>query len=249
MVDSRKLSQDFLLKSINKDLKAISTPEMRKGQEKFFKEQVRFIGCSLWGARKVAAKYRKLLKEDGWSYDDVLELCESLLRKDTFEEKTVAFAFVEARHREFRRKDFRRFESWLKKYVDNWAHTDHIAPHIIGPLISMYPDLQPNVYRWTRSKNRWLRRAACVSYVIHGRRGRFKDQIFDTADALLDDKDDLVQKGVGWLLKETSKADERAVVAYLMKNRSRTSRLVLRYATEKVSRSDRERVLKGRLKG
>ncbi len=88
-----------------------------------------------------------------------------------------------------------------------------------------------------------MRRASAVTYVLHARHGRFHDVVFKTADALLGDEDDMVRKGVGWMLKCASQADEQTVVNYLIKNREKTSRLVLRYATEKVSPTNRMLVL------
>jgi 3-methyladenine DNA glycosylase AlkD len=146
---------------------------------------------------------------------------------------------------EFRKKDFKVFERWLNRYVTNWAHCDHISPHIIGELVGRFPELHKDVFEWTKSKNRWVRRAAAVTYVIHGRKGRFHRQIFRTAEAMMGDADEMVQKGVGWMLKEASNADEDAVVKFLLRRTKRTSRLVLRYATEKVSAANRKLVLSG----
>jgi 3-methyladenine DNA glycosylase AlkD len=143
----------------------------------------------------------------------------------------------------FRESDFNVFERWLGDYVSNWAHTDSIAPHVFGELLEKYPSLTESIFEWTKSDNRWMRRASAVTYVLHARHGKFHEEIFRTADALLGDEDDMVRKGVGWMLKCASQADESAVVSYLMKNRDRTSRLVLRYATEKVSPKNRELVL------
>jgi len=239
----KKLSQKFILTSIRKDLEDLASHEKKEAQERFFKEEVKFIGCTLWDARKAGKKYIKMMKEDGWVYGDFLKLAEQLLKKRTFEERTVAFGMIESMTKHYRKSDFTIFESWLKKYVNNWAHCDHISPHIIGELVEIYPELKSKVFKWTKSNNRWVRRAAAVTYVIHGRRGRFHKQIFRTADALMSDADDMVQKGVGWMLKEASKADEKAVVKFLLKWKTKTSRLVLRYATEKVSAKNRKFVL------
>ncbi len=57
------------------------------------------------------------------------------------------------------------------------------------------------------------------------------------------DEDDMVQKGVGWLLKETYPKRPREVVAFLEPWRGRTSRLLLRYAAEKMTPADRGEVL------
>ena len=239
----KNLSQKLILSGVRKDLERVATPKMKAGQERFFKEEVNFIGCRLPDVRTVARKYRKMLKDDGWTYDDLLRLAEELLKKDSFEERTVAFSMVASMKKDFRKSDFRIFERWLNKYVTNWAHTDDLAPRIIAEMVGRWTELQKDVFKWTKSRNRWVRRAAAVTYVPHGRRGRYHKQIFKTANAMLGDPDDMVQKGVGWMLKEASNFDEKAVVKYLLPRTKKTSRLVLRYATEKVSKKNRKLVL------
>jgi 3-methyladenine DNA glycosylase AlkD len=96
---------------------------------------------------------------------------------------------------------------------------------------------------WTQSKNRWKRRAAAVALVYEGRRGRNTESILRIADLLLGDPDDMVQKGVGWLLKETYPHKPAHVMRFLMPRRQKTTRLVLRYAAEKMSAADRARLL------
>jgi 3-methyladenine DNA glycosylase AlkD len=242
MVEKR-LSIEAALEAIHRELLAICSEKMREGQSRYFKENVRFLGCSLPQCNKIAGEWAKKLKTDGWSYDDILLIAEELLKADTFEEGAVGLELVSHYEKDFRESDFKIFESWLRRYVTNWAHDDTIAPHIIGELVGKYPGLTEGVFEWTKSDNRWMRRAAAVTYVLHARRGRFHKEVFRTADALLGDKDDMVQKGLGWMLKCASQADESTVVSYLMKNRDRTSRLVLRYATEKVSPENRKAVL------
>jgi len=242
----KKLSQNFILASIRKDLESMATPEMKKKEERFFKEKTNFLGCTHPQMSKVADKYYKMLDENGWSYDDFIGLAESLLKTGVYEETTVALGLIERNLKNFRKDDFKIFERWLNAHVSNWAHCDHISPHIIGELVGNYPELASRVFKWTKSKNRWMRRAATVTYVIHGRKGRFHEQIFKTAEALIanGDEDEMVQKGVGWMLKTTSEADENAVVKFLMKWKHKAPRLVLRYATEKMSEKNRKFVLK-----
>jgi 3-methyladenine DNA glycosylase AlkD len=150
---------------------------------------------------------------------------------------------VARRKGDLRETDFATFERWLSVYVNNWGHTDSIAPHIFGELVERYPKLTESIFKWTSSPNRWMRRASAVTYVLQARHGRFHDIVYRTADALLGDDDDMVRKGVGWMLKCASQADEKGVVEYLIRNRNKTSRLVLRYATEKVSPTNRILVL------
>jgi len=89
------------------------------------------------------------------------------------------------------------------------------------------------------------RRAACVALIQGTRQKMFFAQITRLSDPLLSDEDDMVQKGLGWLLRETAKADPKRTVPYLMKIRDHAPRLVLRTACETLPPSVRARVLKG----
>jgi 3-methyladenine DNA glycosylase AlkD len=97
--------------------------------------------------------------------------------------------------------------------------------------------------RWAKSPNRWRRRAACVALIRGTRAKMFFPEITKLSDLLLTDEDDMVQKGLGWLLRETAKFDARRTVPYLMTIRKSAPRLVLRTACEKLPREMRRRIL------
>ena len=98
----------------------------------------------------------------------------------------------------------------------------------------MYPDYIAKLKEWTKSSNRWVRRGSAVTLIIPARKGLFLNDIFEIADTLLLDKDDLVQKGYGWMLKAASEAYQQEVFDYVMKNKSVMPRTALRYAIEKM---------------
>ncbi len=89
-----------------------------------------------------------------------------------------------------------------------------------------------NVFVWGRSKNHWHRRAACVALIQGTRRKMFLSEITRLSNLLLEDKDDMVQKGLGWLLRETVKHNAPQAIPYLREIRSHAPRLVLRTACE-----------------
>jgi 3-methyladenine DNA glycosylase AlkD len=70
------------------------------------------------------------------------------------------------------------------------------------------------------------------------------DDVFEISDNLLKDKDDLVQKGYGWLLKEASRLHQNEVFEYVMKNKRDMPRTALRYASEKLPRDLRDAAMK-----
>ena len=83
-----------------------------------------------------------------------------------------------------------------------------------------------------------------MSLVPPARRGLLLEDVFILSDRLMEDEDDMVQKGVGWLLKEASKRHPEEVRDYLLRWRDRAPALVLRYASEKLPKD--KRVLKTR---
>jgi 3-methyladenine DNA glycosylase AlkD len=79
-----------------------------------------------------------------------------------------------------------------------------------------------------------MRRASAVSLIIPARKGKFLNDILEIADILLLDKDDLVQKGYGWMLKAASKSHQQEIFNFVIKNKSIMPRTSLRYAIEKM---------------
>ncbi|MGK2861918.1 MAG: DNA alkylation repair protein, partial [Chitinophagaceae bacterium] len=100
--------------------------------------------------------------------------------------------------------------------------------------IEMYPEYLASLKEFATSDNRWMRRAASVTSIIPARKGKFLNEILEIADVLLLDKDDLVQKGYGWMLKAASEANQREIFEYVIKNKAIMPRTALRYAIEKM---------------
>ncbi len=98
----------------------------------------------------------------------------------------------------------------------------------------MYPYLISGLKKWATSDNRWVKRAAAVSLIVPARNGQFLNDIFDIADILHSDKDDMVQKGYGWMLKAASQAHQQEVYEYVIRNKSTMPRTALRYSIEKM---------------
>jgi 3-methyladenine DNA glycosylase AlkD len=136
--------------------------------------------------------------------------------------------------KEYELKDFKVFDKWVNTYVSNWALCDTLCNHTVGAFVDMYPQYLRGLKKWAKSKNRWARRAAAVSLIIPARHGKFIKDIFELADILLLDGDDIVQKGYGWMLKAASQAHQKEVFNYVMKNKAVMPRTALRYAIEKM---------------
>jgi len=220
-------------------LKAHGSPEHAAGVQWFFKEEVRSHGWYTADLRRYA---RALHKELAPNQPLLLDVAERLFAGPVLEEKALAVTMLEPSLKRFGAAEFARFERWLGK-VSSWADHDALAMFLIGPMLVADPARVKRPLRWAASPNRWRRRAAAVS-LIHGiRRGLFYDEAVAVTAKLVADRDDMVQKGLGWMLREWAKHDPKAALPVLMEIRTRASRLVLRTACEKLTPALRQRVL------
>ncbi len=126
------------------------------------------------------------------------------------------------------------FEKWIEKYVNNWASCDTLCNHTIGAFIEKFPKYINNLEKWAKNDNCWMRRAAAVSLIIPAKKGRLLPHIIEIAEKLLKDKDDMVQKGYGWMLKEASRMHQEIIFDFVMANKKEMPRTALRYAIEKM---------------
>lgn len=209
--------------------------------QRFFKEEVASRGWYTAELRKVAYRFhRALLNEHGIDY--LVSVADQLFRGRVQEEKNMAVMLLEKSVHDFGPKQFRLFDQWLDR-VSNWADHDGLLHYLIGPMIADEPSRARLVFVWVRSRNRWRRRASAVALIRGARRRMFRGEIARLSEMLLDDVDDMVQKGLGWLLREYAKADAANAVKLLMKLRARAPRLVLRTACETLDPKTRARVL------
>jgi 3-methyladenine DNA glycosylase AlkD len=221
-----------LLANIRRELKQNINESYKQKSQSFFNEKIKFHGVSIMTVGKIARKYFNEIKHK--SKKEVFTLCEELLKADYIEEAFIAYDWAYFLHDQFEEKDFKTFEKWLNAYVSNWAECDTFGNHTIGSFVEKFPEYIPHLKKWTRSKNRWARRGAAVSFVLPARKGLFLKDILEIADRLLIDKDDLVQKGYGWMLKEASKAHQQEIFQYVMDHKKVMPRTALRYAIEKL---------------
>ena len=217
---------------IRQELKRQSDPYTRTTGQNFFKEKVKIRGVKTALVTKTAKNFDKeVLAMDK---KDVFVLCEELWKSGYMEESFIACHFSYLIRNKFELADFVVFEKWVNDYVSNWASCDTLCNHTIGSFVELYPKYLENLKKWAKSDNRWVKRASAVTLIIPARHGKFLKDIFEIADILLLDDDDLVQKGYGWMLKAASDANQKEVFIYVMKNKTKMPRTALRYAIEKM---------------
>ncbi len=237
----RSITPNYIADHIRRVLRDGGSAPHSKEVQHFFKEQVQSRGWYTHELRKVAVRFRRsMAREKGMDF--VVQVADQLFSGQVLEEKVFAVFLLEGETETLGNREFRLFASWLDR-VTSWADHDALAHCLLSPMVSADPARCRHVFLWAKSKNRWRRRAACVALIRGARQKKFFPEIALLTDRLLEDEDDMVQKGLGWLLRETAKFDSSRTVPYLMKIRQRAPRLVLRTACEKVTPAARKRIL------
>jgi 3-methyladenine DNA glycosylase AlkD len=237
----REITPDHIARQIRRVLKDGGSAEHSEGVQWFFKEEIKSHGWYTAALRKAAAQFRRsIVSERGMDF--VVQVADKLFAGRILEEKVLAVFLLEKQTKNFGDREFQLFASWLDR-ISSWADHDALVHDLLAPMVAADSARCREVFIWAKSPNRWRRRAACVALIRGTRERQYFAEIVRLSNQLLDDKDDMVQKGLGWLLRETAKADPKRTVPYLMRIKMKAPRLVLRTACETLPVTVRKRVL------
>ena len=229
---------EALVKATTKQLSAAVEPGFDAQLRRFFKEPVDPYGVRSKQVHQIAnGVYRELKR---WPCAERDRFMDELWRSGKLEDGHLVCDVYRRFSKTCAEREFAMFEQWLDRYVTNWSDTDGVAGWLLAASIANRPELISKLARWTKSTNRWKRRAAAVALLQEARQGRNTDAIFQICLLLRQDADEMVQRGVGWLLKETYPRRPREVLHFLDSWRATAPRLLLRYAAEKMTAKDKK---------
>ncbi len=236
-----------MLSNLKRDLRAAANPEKAAFFPRFFKagpgeyaEGDKFLGVTVPMQRLIAKKYKDL------RLDDV----EKLIMSPWHEERlTGLFILVAAykRGEPANKKEIYDFYLTHTTHINNWDLVDSSAEFIVGPYLNDRPDKMKVLIGLARSSSLWERRIAMLSTFNYIKQGR-PDEALIIAEALLQDKHDLIQKAVGWMLREVGKrCDRELLIDFLARHYKSMPRTTLRYAIEHFDAPKRLSYLKGEI--
>jgi 3-methyladenine DNA glycosylase AlkD len=227
-----------LLHNVRNELEQNIDTHTKETAQHFFKEKIKIYGVKTAIVSDISKRYYDEIKD--LDKEEIFKLCEDLFSSGVMEESFIACNWSYCLRKEYEEKDFLLFENWLEKYVDNWATCDTLCNHTVGAFVEKFPSYIKELKKWAKSDNRWVKRASAVSLIIPARKGEFIKNIFEIANILIKDQDDLVQKGYGWMLKAASESHQKEVFDYVIKNKKTMPRTALRYAIEKMPKELRK---------
>ncbi|MEA3344460.1 MAG: DNA alkylation repair protein [Patescibacteria group bacterium] len=233
----------MVLNEIKKDLQKLKNPVKAKVLAGFSKtgkgeygEGDIFLGIPVPKQREVAKKY----------FGTNLNILKKLLESKIHEQRlTALFILIDNYKKADETGKEKIVDFYLKntKYINNWDLVDLSAPKILGDYL-----LQKDksiLYKLAKSNLLWERRIAIIATYEFIKNNQFKD-ILKISYLLLNDKQDLIHKAVGWMLREVGKRNQKIEEEFLKKYYKKMPRTMLRYAIERFPENKRQNYLKGR---
>jgi len=236
------------LAKLIKKTKDLYAPERAEHSKYFFKTGPGQYGEGdvFWGLS--VPEMRALAKE--FSYLD-LEDIKVLLADKVHELRLIGLTILVEKYQktkiEAERKLIYNFYIKYRAAANNWDLVDLSVYKIMGDYLVRHPQERTILYKFIKSKNMWDRRLAMVSTMAFIRNGE-SEEVLKLSEALLNDKEDLMHKASGWMLREFGKRDEKILTDFLDKNISKMPRTMLRYAIEKFTETKRQKYLKIKIK-
>ena len=229
-------------KEIQDSLRKLGDPKIAEHSLRYFKtgkgeygEHDSFLGIRMPVLRAQVKKYRQTPLKD----------ISRLLKSAYHEGRMFALLLLVSKFQsaaEEQKKDI--YELYLSHtmYINNWDLVDCSAHLIVGPYLQ-HKD-RKKLYQLADSPSLWERRIAILSTLHFIRQADFYDAL-RVSEALICDKEDLIHKAVGWMLREVGNRDRRVEDLFLIKHCKEMPRTMLRYAIEKYPEEQRQRYLKG----
>lgn len=230
-----------MLKDLLSDVRKLTNKKKGKVLQRFFKTGVgeygygdSFAGLTVPQSRNLAIKYKDL---------SFLEIS-ILIQSEIHEERLIALLILVHNFEKYPLKQKKIYDFYLKssKYINNWDLVDLSAYKIVGSYLFDKP--RTILLKLAKSKSLWERRISIISTFYFIAKKDF-NTTFSIAEILIYDKEDLIQKAVGWMLREIGKRDLVAEENFLKKHYKIMGRTMLRYAIEKFPEAKRQNYLKG----
>jgi len=139
------------------------------------------------------------------------------------------------------------FDIYLKhrSRINNWDLVDLSAPTVVGEYLLLAPRQMNTLKKLSQEKNMWSRRIAILATFAFIRAGRFNESLA-LAKKYLVDKEDLMHKATGWMLREVGKRNKKILEKFLKQYAAVMPRTMLRYAIERFSPKERAHYMRRR---
>ncbi len=232
-----------MLINLKSDVRKFADPKKKQVLQRFFKtgpgqygEGDEFLGVTVPQSRSVAIAYKDL------SFSDIKKLLASPVHEERLIGLLILVHNFQKGDSDVRQKIYGFYKTHMK-HINNWDLVDLTADKIVGQYLLDNPKNMPILQKLARSNNMWERRIAMIATFQFIKNNQF-EPVLRIATILVNDKHDLIQKAVGWMLRELGKRDKKKLINFLEKYKHTMPRVMFRYAIEHFSPEENARINK-----
>ncbi|HPT72380.1 MAG TPA: DNA alkylation repair protein [Candidatus Cloacimonadota bacterium] len=239
------MKYDIIYTEAKKQFAEWANPEIVKKYSRYFRE-----GYDAYGlvegqlteySKQVLEKYPEM------TVNDILKLGDTLFADGKYEMGSLAYLLLYDKKKQFDASTIKGVKRWFDRGVSNWAHSDvlcsKITPIFFEKKILTFQDLKD----WRTSDSRWTRRAVPVT-LLALRKTEAPGNLLSFIEPMILDKERVVHQGLGWFLREVWKIHPREVEDILFTYKNTAARLIIQYATEKMTKEQKARFAKDKKK-
>ena len=226
---------------IERDLRALGTPERAAGEKRYLKSELLFLGATVWQIRRVVKAFGRDHKELG--HDELVAIVTELWAAPIHERRMAGVIFLELYAELLEPGDLGLLERLIRE-SKTWALVDALAGDVVGHLLERHSDLQSALDRWATDADFWVRRSALLPFLVLLRSdAAYFERFSGYADAMLEEKEFFIRKAIGWVLREAGKRHPDLVARWLGPRTGRASGVTVREAVKYLAPADRESIL------
>ncbi|MFW9771770.1 MAG: DNA alkylation repair protein [Promethearchaeota archaeon] len=184
------------------------------------------------------------------TFTEAIEIFKELISTNIEEEKFAGFLFLNRFKKFFNEKIITLFYDELTKHCHTWSVLDSTCIRVLGPFLAKKGNeelAKQMIKDWSDSKNLWIKRGSMVTLLkIYMVKKQIEMACLNNLvqKMLPYSNENYIEKGIGWLIKTCSNIDPDQIFAYLIKNKDKFTRLILRYGSEKLSKERRSIILR-----
>ena len=210
--------------------------EIVKKYSRYFKGGYNGYGLT---NKMIPAKVKEYKDQSWCTIDLIYDVSKLLVKEGKYELPSFALLLLNEFSKELDFKTFKEIGNWFSLGINNWAHTDGICQYFFPIFWKKEVIRLENLSDWRIAKNKFQRRCVPVAMIKLLKHSTDFSKMFTFIDPLMMDADREVHQGLGWFLRECWKRDRTATEEFLMKWKNDCARLIIQYATEKMTKEER----------
>ncbi len=219
-------------------------PALVEKYSRYFKEGYDAFGLS---EEKVHALRDNIATKYNLTCQEIICLGEQLLQPGKYEYGSVAILLLIMQSSAFEAGTLLGVKSWFDSGVNNWAHSDILCSRVTPVFLEKGIVGMDSFASWRKAESRWTRRAVPVTMLCL-RKTANPQELLSFLNPMMDDGERVVHQGLGWFLRELWKIHPQPVEDFLLQHKNHCARLIIQYATEKMTPEQKLRFRKDKTK-